>query len=83
MKKIALVTGATSGIGQACALKFAQNGYNMIITGRKADRLDALARVLSALGVGVITLEFDVRDREAATAAINGLPSTTPMSTTR
>ena len=75
MKKIALVTGATSGIGQACALKFAQNGYNMIITGRKADRLDALARVLSALGVGVITLEFDVRDREAATAAINGLPA--------
>ena len=75
MKKIALVTGATSGIGQACALKFAQNGYNMIITGRKADRLDALARVLSALGVGMITLEFDVRDREAATAAINGLPA--------
>jgi len=74
MKRIALVTGATSGIGEACARKLAMNGYNMIITGRRANRLDALAQELSALGVGVITLEFDVRDREAATAAINGLP---------
>ena len=75
MKKIALVTGATSGIGEACARKLALIGYNMIITGRRADRLDALARELSAMGVGVITLEFDVRDREAATAAIKGLPA--------
>ena len=74
MNKIALVTGATSGIGEACARKLALIGYNMIITGRKADRLDALARELSALGVGVITLEFDVRDREAAAAAIGSLP---------
>jgi len=74
MSKIALVTGATSGIGEACARKLAICGYNMIITGRKADRLDALARELAALGVGVFTLEFDVRDREAATAAIQGLP---------
>ena len=75
MERIALVTGATSGIGEACARKLAVNGYNMIITGRKAERLDALARELSALGVGVITLEFDVRDREAAAAAIQGLPA--------
>jgi len=75
MKKIALVTGATSGIGEACARKFAVNGYNMIITGRRADRLDAVARDLSALGVGVMTLEFDVRDREAAKAAIERLPA--------
>ena len=74
MNKIALVTGATSGIGEACARKLAICGYNMIITGRKADRLDALARELAALGVGVFTLEFDVRDREAATAAIQGMP---------
>ena len=74
MSKIALVTGATSGIGEACARKLAMIGYNMIITGRRADRLDAIARDLSALGVGVMTLEFDVRDREAATAAIMGLP---------
>ncbi len=74
MNKIALVTGATSGIGEACARRLAMNGYNMIITGRRADRLDALAQELSTMGVGVITLEFDVRDREAATAAITSLP---------
>ena len=72
---IALVTGATSGIGEACARKLAMIGYNMIITGRRADRLDALAQELSAMGVGVVTLEFDVRDRDAATAAIQGLPA--------
>lgn len=72
--KIALITGATSGIGEACARKFAANGYHVILTGRKADRLDAIARELSAWGVGVMTLEFDVRDREAATTAIQSLP---------
>lgn len=75
MNMIALVTGATSGIGEACARKLAMIGYNMIITGRRADRLDALAQELSAMGVGVVTLEFDVRDRKAATAAIQGLPA--------
>ena len=74
MNKIALVTGATSGIGEACARRLALSGFNMIITGRKAERLDAIAQELSALGVGVITLEFDVRDREAAMAAIQSLP---------
>ena len=74
-KRIALITGATSGIGEACARKLAVNGYNVIITGRRAERLDSLAQELSAMGVGVITLEFDVRDRDAATAAIQGLPA--------
>ena len=69
------MTGATSGIGEACARRLAVNGYNMIITGRKADRLDALAQELSTMGVGVITLEFDVRDRDAATASIKSLPA--------
>ena len=75
MKKIALVTGATSGIGEACARKLAGNGYNVMITGRRADRLEAIAEELRALGAQVLALAFDVRDREAATAAINGLPS--------
>ena len=75
MKKIALVTGATSGIGEACARKLAENGYNMIITGRRDNRLNVIADELRARGAQVLPLVFDVRDREAATAAINGLPT--------
>ena len=73
MKKIALVTGATSGIGEACARKFAENGYNVIITGRRVDALDELAAELRGAGAEVLTMAFDVRDREAAAAAIQGL----------
>ena len=75
MKKIALVTGATSGIGEACARKFAENGYNVIITGRRVEVLDKLAVELRGAGAEVLTLAFDVRDREAAAAAIKGLPA--------
>jgi hypothetical protein len=75
MYKIALVTGATSGIGEACARKLAENCYNVIITGRRADRLEAIVSELRAQDVQVLTLAFDVRDREAATAAIEGLPA--------
>ena len=74
-KKIALVTGATSGIGEACARKLAENNYNVIITGRKADRLETIAAELKSTGSEVLTLAFDVRDREAAAAAIKGLPA--------
>ena len=74
-KKIALVTGATSGIGEACARKLAENNYNVIITGRKADRLETVAAELKNLGAEVLTLAFDVRDREAATDAVKGLPA--------
>ena len=73
-KKIALITGATSGIGEACARKLAENNYNVIITGRKQNLLDAMAEDLRKAGAEVLTLTFDVRDREAATAAIQGLP---------
>ncbi len=72
-KKIALVTGATSGIGEACARRFAQGGYDLIITGRRQDRLAEVKAQLEADGAKVLTLLFDVRDRAAATAAVDSL----------
>ena len=74
MRKIVLITGATSGIGEACARKFAQGGYDVIITGRRAQLLANLKKELEAEGVRVLVLAFDVRNRNAATAAINSLP---------
>ncbi len=71
MKPIAIVTGATSGIGEACARGLHGTGYRVIITGRNASRLDALKE---ELGEDVLPLVFDVRDREAAEAAIASLP---------
>lgn len=75
MKKIVLITGATSGIGEACARKFAQNGDKVILTGRNQVRMTAIADELKALGAEVLTLMFDVRDREAARQAIESLPA--------
>ena len=75
MKKIVLVTGATSGIGEACARKFAQNGDKVILTGRNQARMTAIADELKAQGAEVLTLMFDVRDREAARKAIESLPA--------
>lgn len=75
MKKIVLVTGATSGIGEACARKFAQNGDKVIMTGRNEVRLTAIADDLKAQGAEVLTLKFDVRDREAARQAVESLPA--------
>lgn len=74
MRKIVLITGATSGIGEACARKFAQGGYDVIITGRRAQLLANLKKELEVEGVRVLALAFDVRNRNAATAAINSLP---------
>lgn len=73
MEKIVLITGATSGIGQACARRFAQNGYNVIITARRTDRLEAIRHDLERYGAKVMTLVFDVRDAAAATAAVTSL----------
>ena len=74
MGKIALITGATSGIGEACARRFAQGGYDVILTARRADLLKKLADSLAKEGTEVYPLAFDVRDRAAASAALDGLP---------
>lgn len=75
MKKTALITGATSGIGEACARKFAQGGYDLILTGRRAALLEDIKKQLEADGCRVKTLAFDVRDAKAAKAAIGSLES--------
>ncbi len=73
MKKIALITGATSGIGEACAQQFAKNGYDLILTGRNREKLEQLKDDLSTENVDVLLLCFDVRNRKAAIAAIESL----------
>jgi 3-hydroxy acid dehydrogenase / malonic semialdehyde reductase len=72
--KIVLVTGATSGFGKAIATTFAKNGYDVCITGRRRERLDALKQQLeSAYKINVYTLQFDVRNREEVENAITSL----------
>jgi 3-hydroxy acid dehydrogenase/malonic semialdehyde reductase len=75
MNKIALITGATSGFGKACAHKFAANNYNVIITGRRKERLDELKTELEKkAGVKAFPLVFDVQNREEVFSAIDSLP---------
>ena len=74
MKKIVLITGATSGIGLACAEKFAANGDKLILTGRNEHRLAEIRKNLTEKGCEVFTLAFDVRDREKAKKFMSGLP---------
>ena len=75
MNKIVLITGATSGIGLACAKKFAENGDRLILTGRNEHRLAEIRKALAEKGAEVLTLAFDVRDREKAKKYINELPA--------
>lgn len=73
MKRIALITGASSGIGEACARKFAEGGYDLILTARRAEKLAELKAELEAEGTKVKTLTFDVRDADAAETAVDSL----------
>lgn len=72
--KTIFITGATSGIGQACARKFAAMGCRLILNGRNLVKLSALEQELIANGVEVLVLAFDVRDREAMRRAVETLP---------
>jgi NADP-dependent 3-hydroxy acid dehydrogenase YdfG len=71
--KIVLITGATSGIGRACAHKFASMGADIILNGRKVELMEEIKSELVAMGVDVLLLPFDVRDREAMRAAVDSL----------
>lgn len=74
MSKIAFITGASSGIGAACARKFAQGGYTLLLNARSVDKLQALqAELETAYGIDVVLLPFDVRDRKAAEAVLKSL----------
>ena len=75
MATIVFITGASSGIGAACARKFAKEGYTLILNARSIDKLQALKTELeTTYGTDIILLPFDVRDRKAAAKAINTLP---------
>ena len=75
MNKIALITGATSGIGRAVADIFAENKYNLIVTGRRSERLQELKAALERQhGISVLALCFDVRDNDEVVRNIASLP---------
>lgn len=74
MNRIALITGATSGIGKAIAEKFASENINLIITGRREDRLKEISATLEQNhGINALPLCFDIRDREAVENAVQSL----------
>ena len=76
MAQIAFITGASSGIGEACARKFAAGGYTLLLNARNTVKLQTLQKELqTTYGVEVIILPFDVRDRKAAEAALLQLPA--------
>ncbi|WP_428330213.1 SDR family oxidoreductase [Mucilaginibacter sp.] len=76
MSKIALITGATSGIGEACAHLFAREKYNLVLTGRRLDRLEKLAKKLNdKYNVEVAISQFDVSDSAQVVDNLEALPA--------
>ena len=75
MQKISLITGATAGIGRATAFRLAKDNHNLIITGRRKERLQKLKEEIeSQFNVDVYFLAFDIRNNEEVSEAIDGLP---------
>ena len=76
MSRIVFITGATAGFGEAAAYKFAANGYDLILNGRRTDRLQTLADTLEKkYNVAVLQLPFDVQEEKAVFEAIRNIPS--------
>lgn len=74
MKKIVLITGATAGFGEACAHKFAENGYRLLLNGRRVDRLELLQeKLLKAHGTSSHLVPFDVQNQEAVFNSLSHL----------
>lgn len=71
---IALITGATSGIGRACAIRFAKGGYDIIATGRNTAGLEEVGNEIEALGREALLLQYDVRSRTECEDAVDALP---------
>src|SRR5689334_9871783 len=75
MPNILFITGATAGFGEACVWKFAEHGYDLILNGRRYDRLQTLADALeNKFNVAVFQLPFDVQDEAAVSGSIKTLP---------
>lgn len=73
--KLALITGATSGIGRAVAIKLAENNYNLILTGRRNELLEALKREIEVkFKRDILALNFDIQNKESVEKAIDSLP---------
>lgn len=76
MNKVAIITGATAGFGEATAIRFAREGWDLVLTGRREERLIALQKQLKTESNRVVILPFDVRNEQAVYAAFDSLDQT-------
>jgi len=73
LSKVIFITGASSGFGRACAYRFANNGWKLILTARRASRLNEIKEELSKI-TSLITIPLDIRDKKCVREAIDNLP---------